>query len=242
MDLSRLVAELRAGVRYDGLFWRRFAYLGSAYGPWWLRRYSPSAIGAIFYGVLPEHRRVVRENLRRIAGGQGTSALADEALTLGTFVNLARCLTDCLEAAGPRPPELAVESHGEQILKDALAHGRGGVMVTAHLGNWELVGRLVRRKGVPLTVAMARERNASVRQFVDWQRGQEGVEIAYTDGDAFVALDRPRKSTDSRCRARRVERVRGNEGMVTIDEARPIVVRAKALLARSPVRQGGPSL
>lgn len=212
MELSRLIAELRQRARYDGLFWRRFAYLGSAYGPWWWRRYSPAAIGAIFYGALPEKRRVVRENLRRITGGAAGSGLAQEALTLGTFVNFARCLTDCLEVAGPRPPAFEVESVGDGILHEALAQGRGGVLVTAHLGNWELVGRLVKRKGVPITVAMARERNASVREFVEWHRGQEGVEIAYTDGDAFAALDLLRVLRSNRILAIQLDRPTGGDG------------------------------
>lgn len=207
MDLPQLVAELRRAGRYDGLFWRRFAYLGSAYGPWWWRRWSPAAIGAIFYGVLPAKRRIVRDNLRRITGGR-----AQESLTLGTFVNFARCLTDSLEAAGPRPPEFDVESHGEDILRDALAAGRGGVMVTAHLGNWELVGRLVRRKGVPITVAMAHERNQSVHEFVERQRGQEGVQIAYTDGGAFAALDLLRVLRDNRILAIQLDRPTGGDG------------------------------
>lgn len=208
---AALIAELQQKVRYDGLFWRRFAYLGSAYGPGWWRRWSPPAIGAVFYGALADKRRTVRDNLRRI-GGSPRSRFAEESLTLGTFVNFARCLTDCLEAAGPRPPEFAVDSVGEEILRDALAAGRGGVMVTAHLGNWELIGRLVRRKGIPITVAMARERNASVRGFVDWQRGQEGVEIVYTDGDALSALDLLRVLRDNRILAIQLDRPTGGDG------------------------------
>lgn len=211
MRPADLVGNLREAVRYDGLFWRRFAYLGSAYGPAWWRRYSPAAIGAIFYGVLPGKRRAVRGNLQRIATPR--SKIVGEALTLSTFVNFARCLTDCLEAAGPRPPEFGVDAaSGDAILDDVLASGRGGVMVTAHLGNWELIGRLVGRKGYPITVAMARERNASVRQFVEWERAQEGVEIVYTDGDALSALDLLRVLRKNRILAVQLDRPTGGDG------------------------------
>lgn len=205
-----MFARLQEKIRYDGAFWRRFAYLGSAYGPWWWRRYSPTGIGAIFYGVLPEKRRAVRDNLRRIA--PPGSRLIEEARTLGTFVNFARCLTDCLEASGPRPPEMIVESSGGEVLTEALAQGRGGVMVTAHLGNWELMGRLVRKKGVPITVAMARERNPSVRAFAEKQRGQDGVEIVYADGDALGALDLLRVLRKNRILAIQLDRPTGGDG------------------------------
>lgn len=210
MRAPDLVGRVRQAVRYDGLFWRRFAYLGSAYGPWWWRRYSPAAIGAIFYGVLPGKRRTVRGNVRRIAAPH--SPIVSEALTLSTFVNFARCLTDSLEAAGPRPPAFEVDAVGHDILEDAVAKGRGGVMITAHLGNWELFGRLVRRKGIPITVAMARERNATVRRFVEWERGQEGVEIVYTDGDALSALDLLRVLRRNRILAVQLDRPTGGEG------------------------------
>ncbi|MBI2894315.1 MAG: lysophospholipid acyltransferase family protein [Deltaproteobacteria bacterium] len=211
--MHRLARELRRAIRYDGLFWRRFAYLGSAYGPWWWRRYSPTAIGAIFWAVLPEKRRIVLENLGRILDRRAAaSRIARERIALQTFVNFARCLTDCLEAAGPNPPEFEVETDGDRILGEALSRGRGGVMVTAHLGNWELIGRLVCRKGFPITVAMARERNESVRGFVEWHRGQEGVEIVYTDGSVFGALDMLRVLRANRILALQLDRPSGGDG------------------------------
>lgn len=211
-----LTEQIRAAVRYDGLFWRRFAYLGSAYGPWWWRRYSPTAIGAIFWALLPAKRRVVLENLSRILDPPPASRSARERIALATFVNFARCLTDCLEAAGPNPPDFEVETEGDILLEGALARGRGGVMVTAHLGNWELIGRLVCRKGFPITVAMARERNESVRPFVEWHRGQEGVEIVYTDGSVFGALDMLRVLRKNRILAFQLDRPSGGDGDRTV--------------------------
>lgn len=210
--MRALAEQIRTAVRYDGLFWRRFAYLGSAYGPWWWRRYSPTAIGAIFWALLPAKRRVVLENLGRILGPAPVSRVAREKIALETFVNFARCLTDCLEAAGPNPPDFQVDTDGDALLEAALARGRGGVMVTAHLGNWELIGRLVGRKGFPITVAMARERNESVRRFVEWHRGQEGVEIVYTDGSVFGALDMLRVLRKNRILAFQLDRPSGGGG------------------------------
>ncbi|MCC6847552.1 MAG: hypothetical protein IT294_03555, partial [Deltaproteobacteria bacterium] len=41
-------SRLRA-LRFDGLWWRKFAYLGSVYGPEWWKRYSPPWIAAIIF-------------------------------------------------------------------------------------------------------------------------------------------------------------------------------------------------
>ena len=44
--MRRLGSLVRA-LRFDGLWWRKFAYLGSVYGPEWWKRYSPPWIAAI---------------------------------------------------------------------------------------------------------------------------------------------------------------------------------------------------
>ncbi len=41
---------------------------------------------------------------------------------------------------------------GEQVLRDALAEGRGVLVLTAHIGNWEAAGQLLSRLDVPINV------------------------------------------------------------------------------------------
>jgi Kdo2-lipid IVA lauroyltransferase/acyltransferase len=205
VDLS----DLRDVARYDGLFWRRLAYLGSAHGPAWWRRLSPSAFGAAFYAVLGAQRRAVRANQRRIRPER--DAVAIERATLETFLAFARCLTDSLEAAGPRPPDFAVEAIGEEHLAEAHRAGHGAVMVTAHVGNWDLFGRIVAAKGFPVTIAMARERNESVRPFVEGLR-DGAAEVLYTDATAFAALDLLRALRQNRILAVQIDRPAGGDG------------------------------
>lgn len=51
------------------------------------------------------------------------------------------------------PPEC------QRVVEEALAQKRGVVMVTGHIGNWEIIGRPIARAGQPLFV-VAREQNA----------------------------------------------------------------------------------
>jgi lauroyl/myristoyl acyltransferase len=203
------LGDVIRAARYDGLFWRRMAHLGSAYGPWWWRQYSPAAFGATFYAVLGPQRRAVRQNQRLMRPDRGR--LATERATLDTFLAFARCLTDSLEVSGPTPPEFDVVVVGESNLEAAHHAGHGAVLATAHVGAWDLFGRLVAKKGYPITIAMARERNASVRSFVENIR-EDGPKILYTDDTAFAALDLLREVRAGRILAVQIDRPSGSGG------------------------------
>lgn len=205
---------LRDLLRHDGPILRRLAYLGSAYGPAWWRRWSPAGFGALFYALLAARRRAVRSNHRRIRPDR--DALQTERATLATFLAFARCLTDSLESAGPRPPDFAVDAVGEEHLEAVRRAGRGAVMVTAHVGNWDVFGRLVAGKGYPLTIAMAREENEAVRSFAQKLRSDGGLQILYTDSSAFAVLDLLRAIRSNRILAVQIDRPAGGGGDRTV--------------------------
>jgi KDO2-lipid IV(A) lauroyltransferase len=83
-------------------------------------------------------------------------------LARGAFEHLAQCT---VEIAQERHVDawlaelVELPDASSQLLRDALAEGKGVVMVTAHVGNWELMGRRIARDFGGLTV-VAREMNA----------------------------------------------------------------------------------
>jgi hypothetical protein len=54
---SVVIARAAAALRFDGLWWRRFARLGSVYGPEWWKRASPPVIAAILFALVGRNRR-----------------------------------------------------------------------------------------------------------------------------------------------------------------------------------------
>src|SRR6476660_7653015 len=96
------VVDLRAAMRFDSGWWRRFAELGCVYGPEWWKRGSPPVIAAIFFAIargprgwLQEHRDAYR-----------------------VFVEFARSLTESLEQWGSRPPPLVREVPAPELFRD----------------------------------------------------------------------------------------------------------------------------
>lgn len=88
-------------------------------------------------------RLAVMSNLRRIHQFSGVS-LSDRALRAlarENFLNFAKYLVDFFKFLRPRPKVLAKVIHygnTPEVFDKLLAHGKGIIVLSAHLGNWEL--------------------------------------------------------------------------------------------------------
>src|SRR5204862_128282 len=115
---------------------------------------------------LPAERAVVRRNLTRILPGTPPRAL--DELVGAVFRNFAVCFADLITAnrrAGVGALVAAIDGTAE--LQKAVRAGRGLVVLTAHLGNWELAGRMLARDGArPTHVVVAAEADPAVERFL----------------------------------------------------------------------------
>ncbi|MFO0674279.1 MAG: lysophospholipid acyltransferase family protein [Polyangiaceae bacterium] len=199
------------------MFWRKLAYAGAVHGPWWWRRYTPPAFGTTFCAVLPKQRRAVAGNWMRM--GLAATALEANLGALRTFVEFSLSLTDGLESTGKGLDGYSLDSPSDERLTELVRQKRGVILLTAHTGSWEVVGRLIgRRHGAALTMVMSQEANASARAFADTvrMRKQEGdFEIAYVGSDPLAALPLVSALRRGRIVAMQFDRV--PPGMASVD-------------------------
>lgn len=107
---------------------------------------AASRLGLLAYYLAPGARRVVLANLSRVLGEDiAPDQLARTARAV--FVNGARNYFDLLRLASVRVEELnrRITINGLEHLNQAMAQGQGVVLVTAHMGNWDLVGQYLRQ-------------------------------------------------------------------------------------------------
>ena len=164
---------------------RRMAYWGASKGPQGLLRWGPRPIAAALGLVLPEVRQRIVRNLRRVSGERG--AVREQLDVMETLGNYAACFAEAMAAsrddAAPR-----VQVRGEHRLRDALAQG-GVVLVTAHVGPWEMTAQLL---GSELTadvvLVMEPEPNAQARQLQDRWRGERGLRVLHIGAHPTDAL------------------------------------------------------
>lgn len=173
-------------LRVDGLWWRKFAMLGSVYGPEWWKRCSPPVIAAVIFALIGPNRRGAMANLRRILGTREASVTAPAALR--TFVEFAHCMTETMEFFGPRPQAVRVDVPDPDLLASVLEEGRGAVVVTGHLGNWDVAAADLRKYGREITVVMAHEANPSTHEYVRRMREANDIRVVYSDESVFSSL------------------------------------------------------
>jgi lauroyl/myristoyl acyltransferase len=180
------MTRARAALRFDGLWWRKFAYLGCVYGPEWWKQGSPPAIAAFLFAVVARNRRGAIENMQRILGddrGRATRA------TLRMYAQFAHCMTETMEYYGPRPKPIRLDLPRHDAIADALRERRGAVLVTGHIGNWDIAAKTLRDYEQPINLVMAREANATTQDYVRDMRERAGVRVIYSDTSVFSALN-----------------------------------------------------
>lgn len=174
-------------LRHHSAFWRRLAYLGARHGPGFWLRYSPPVFGAVFAAALPTARAQVRETLRWIRGPVATWQERREVLD--TFVNYACCLAESLAGERPAARAARVAVEGDAVLRDALGKGRGVVLVTAHVGPWDVAARLLcARVAADVVIAMRPEADAAARALHDAVRERTGVRVLHVGEHPLDAL------------------------------------------------------
>lgn len=164
---------------------RRMAHWGALKGPRSLLRFAPRPIGAAFGIALPEMRRRVVRNLRRVHGSRG--ALREHLDAMSTLANYAACFAEAMGAArGDTTPRVRV--HGEGRLRDALASG-GVVLVTAHVGPWELSAQLLGEElSADVVLVMEPEPNPEARELQDRWRSERGLRVLHIGAHPTDAL------------------------------------------------------
>jgi KDO2-lipid IV(A) lauroyltransferase len=69
-----------------------------------------------------------------------------------------------------------------EYLMEALAHGKGAVLATAHSGNWELLGAALAMHGFPLVAVVQKQTNADMDKFINENRTKAGMHVTYKTG------------------------------------------------------------
>jgi Kdo2-lipid IVA lauroyltransferase/acyltransferase len=69
--------------------------------------------------------------------------------------------------------------HGNTLaeMDKAVASGKGGLVVSSHLGNWEVMGAWAAWKGYPITYVVAQQSNQLIEELIDYHRESAGIEI-----------------------------------------------------------------
>lgn len=175
--------------------------LADAMGKWSLRN-------------VPELKAVLRENLGIVTGKSGNEL---DALVVENVKSFSRMLADYFLCAGDRcdrAAELVAEWQGLEHLEEARKRGKGTILVTAHLGHWELGGLLLALNGVKLTVVTLPEPTSELMRWREAARARLGINtIAVGPGNDFAFVEMLRVLRGNGCLAMLVDRPYSGSGI-----------------------------
>jgi len=146
--------SLRHRVEYVAL--RAFA-AAAAFLPLPVAYFLANRVGDAVHLVDGRHRRIARANLReryRDADGRALTEAEVRRVARDSFRHLALCAVEIIRL--PRETQRRglrdiVQLSGLEHMTAALAAGKGVVLATAHMGNWEVMGAMCRELGAPFT-------------------------------------------------------------------------------------------
>jgi KDO2-lipid IV(A) lauroyltransferase len=134
--------------------------------------------GYLAYRFFPIPRRQITHNLSIVMGRPETSPEVRRAARTA-FENDAKNWIDTLRIGRLTLADiegaLEIEDGGWERIVSAIREGRGVILSTLHLGNYDLVGQLIALRGYKLTVPVERMRPPALYDFLTRERRSQGI-------------------------------------------------------------------
>ena len=139
-----------------------------------------TGLGRLGYHFAQSKRKRAIKNLHLAYGDTGLSPKEREQIARGVFEHFGRSLVEFLCAPKLTPAAVAsmVTCEGWEHVANAQAKGKGVLLVTAHLGNWEVLGRwLAHVQQLPLTVVAKDPKEPAFAAYLRQMRESAGFAV-----------------------------------------------------------------
>ena len=156
--------------------------------PWAVAGALGSALGRIAFTLDRKHRSRALEAVT--ATYPGKTPGERRSLAAASFAHLGRCLALFPHLARITPANVSefVDVTAAERVREVTARGRGVIILTGHIGFWELLGTCLPAAGVPLTSIARPVDNARVNAYVDRIRSSTGQVIIEKSGAMRPAM------------------------------------------------------
>ncbi len=133
-----------------------------------------SFIGDLFYYALPLRKKLLAENLTKCGFGQSEEELKKMIKGIYTcqVLNFAEFLW-MSNASKTSQIHKHFRIHGLNHIKEIIEKKSGGVIVSSHLGNWEMLAMILGKLGIKLSILTV-EKDIELHKFIKLHRSQTG--------------------------------------------------------------------
>ncbi|WP_238386602.1 LpxL/LpxP family acyltransferase [Chitinophaga rupis] len=81
------------------------------------------------------------------------------------------------------PNRFTFQFEGEHHLRQLIAAGKGGILLSAHLGNWEVAGHLFKRLETRINIVMFDGEHERIKQYLSSVTGERNVNVIVIKDD-----------------------------------------------------------
>jgi len=138
--------------------------------------------GRIAFWVLGRYRNIATENLKAAFGTDKTERELYR-IAQGVFENLGKNTVELVNFPKINKENIRsmVEIAHRERLEAAYAKGKGIVVITGHIGNWELMAATLRLNGYPGVTVGRRIYFDKYDKYLNWLRKLHDVNVVYRD-------------------------------------------------------------
>jgi len=160
--------------------------------------YIPRVISYMFSQIIADitylaYNNVVKNVKKNITIALPTASQKEISRTSKRlFRNYSKYLVDFGRFAGLKKslvPKLITDVEGKEFLEDALKIDKGLILLTAHIGNWELGGIFFGSYGVKTSVVTLQDENLEIHKIREWYRSCYGVNTITIGNSPFSSIE-----------------------------------------------------
>ena len=142
-------------------------------------------MGPLYYHIAAKQRR------RAIAQLQESLSCSDadaERIVRSLFIKLGQTFLEILYSPALTRDNITdyITIENRHYLADALERGKGVVLLTAHIGNWEWLGAALAMDGFPMATVVKRQPNDQHTRILNEYRQKAGIEVFARGGSELV--------------------------------------------------------
>ncbi|MFC2029148.1 lysophospholipid acyltransferase family protein [Chloroflexota bacterium] len=144
---------------------------------------AASKLGAVLYALSPGLRDTLSDNISHVLGRDAGDERVEELVRLAC-VHYAKTHYDLFRVSRLSPDELKqmIRIEGREQIDRARERGKGVIMISAHMGNIDVVGQVAPAYGVPITGPVQHIQPERLFQFVLKLRQRHGLRLIPSDG------------------------------------------------------------
>jgi KDO2-lipid IV(A) lauroyltransferase len=141
-----------------------------------------AGLGALARRLLSSRANVVRENLQ-LCGVAFDTVPKARLFELRCFQHIGITIVEVVRQRSYRRSDIwsKVTMEKREHLEDAARLKKGAILMSGHIGNWELLGAYVRNLSYPVHLLVKRQSNREVDTLLNSLRMAQTVGVIYTD-------------------------------------------------------------